>query len=57
MLLVLLRYYALFVLLKVGFVFVISVANGIIRASVFWRRQNYGFGCDGTNSLVIEPEG
>jgi len=54
MLLVLLRYY---VLLKVGFVFVISVANGIIKASVFWHCQKYGFGYDVTNSLVIGPEG
>lgn len=57
MLLVLLRYYVLFVLLKVGFVFVISVANGIVKASVSWHGQKYGFGYDGTNSLVIGPEG
>jgi len=57
MLLVLLTYYALLVLLKVCFVFIIGVANGIIKASVFWHCQKYGFGYDGTNSLVIGPEG
>jgi len=57
MLLVLLRYYVLFVLLKVGFVFVVSVANGINKASVFWNCQKYGFGYDGTNPFVIGPEG
>lgn len=57
MLLVLLRYYALFVLLKVGFVFISSVANDIIKASVFWHCQKYEFGYDGTNCLVIGPEG
>jgi len=57
MLLVLLRYYILFVLLKVGFVLVIRVANGITKTGVFWHCQKYGFGYDGTNSLVIGPEG